>query len=378
MQNSKRAGFTLVELMVAMALTLFVMVILTQAFATSLDTFSAMKGIGDMQQNLRTAGNILRSDLSQDHLEGKRRLSDLSGPNGTAQIVAQPPQAGFVAVMQESLVGTPGYVNEGVDSNGLPSYRANNHVLYLTIKRKGNRQENFFTTPLLGTAAELGSFFGAKTAYDVDPAIQLPYFTLTPPYVAGSTSAFYSSQWAEVVYFLMRTGSTEEPNNPASGIGTPTFGLYRAQFVMVPDSTNVNTLGLLTAATQTGTFGQMSTSPTLLFNSPSDAATIPGRRVIPNLTPAIFQGLIGPPGGPAGDVRFQTSDVNGATQEHAANLVLPNVISFHVQIMPTGAIGTTVFEDIPLAAAGAHFRRLRYDKSPGLRPAGHPGHLARL
>ena len=51
-----RAGFTLIELMVAMALTVFIMVILSQAFILSLDTFSGMKGIGDMQQIFRHGG----------------------------------------------------------------------------------------------------------------------------------------------------------------------------------------------------------------------------------------------------------------------------------------------------------------------------------
>src|SRR5262249_31288127 len=101
-----RTGFTLIELMVAMALTLFIMVILSQAFVTALETFSGMKAIGDMQQKLRTAEVMLRDDLSQDHLEGKRRLSDqtlvLNGP----EIVAHHPQAGFFAVLRGSKIPT--------------------------------------------------------------------------------------------------------------------------------------------------------------------------------------------------------------------------------------------------------------------------------
>jgi hypothetical protein len=66
----------------------------------------------------------------------------------------------------------------------------------------------------------------------------MPSATTTLPYTGG-TQAFYSSQWAEVIYYLKRTGSTEEPNNPTSNLGTPTFELYRAQFVMVPDGTEL-------------------------------------------------------------------------------------------------------------------------------------------
>jgi prepilin-type N-terminal cleavage/methylation domain-containing protein len=71
--HAHRRGFTLVEMMVAMALTVFVMVILSQCFVAGLETFSGLKAIGDMQEQLRTATNMLRADLSADHFEGKRR-----------------------------------------------------------------------------------------------------------------------------------------------------------------------------------------------------------------------------------------------------------------------------------------------------------------
>ena len=106
-----RKGFTLIELMVAMALTLFVMAILSQAFVLALDTFSGLKGIGDMQANLRTAANLLRADLVQDHLEGKRRLSDPA-------IFTARPREGFLAIRQASAS-----IFEGNDSDGLPSFR---------------------------------------------------------------------------------------------------------------------------------------------------------------------------------------------------------------------------------------------------------------
>ena len=101
-QHKSRAGFTLVEMMVVMALTMFVMVILSQAFVTSLDTFSAIKGIGDMQQNLRVATTLLRDDLRNDHFPGKRRLSDVDLTTGQSLIAMQPPQAGFFALIQGS------------------------------------------------------------------------------------------------------------------------------------------------------------------------------------------------------------------------------------------------------------------------------------
>ena len=40
MRSQSRAGFTLIELMVALALTMFLMVILTQCFVLSLEIFA--------------------------------------------------------------------------------------------------------------------------------------------------------------------------------------------------------------------------------------------------------------------------------------------------------------------------------------------------
>jgi prepilin-type N-terminal cleavage/methylation domain-containing protein len=347
MRKHKHAGFTLVELMVAMALTLFIMVILSQAFVTALETFAGMKGIGDMQQNLRTAGNILKSDLSEDHFEGKRRLSDFAG--GSPLLVTQPAQAGFFTVVQQSAMGSANYIDEGEDTYSVPgvrSYRATDHVLYLTVKRKGNRLENFFSASLQGSPADLGTFFGKATAYDVDPRFQLPYVTYTQPYFPGSGAAFYSSQWAEVIYYLKRTGSTEEPNNPNSSLGTPTYGLYRAQFVMVPDATNVtgiySTTGLELTTFKALSCDKSNANPLLInFFSPADAASFVAgqtpvvKRVVPvvsNFTPqaASLNNVT---------ARVEINSDPSVSSSGSDALLLPSVISFQVQVMPTTDAG---------------------------------------
>src|SRR5215469_16105443 len=74
----RRPGFTIVELLVSMALILFVMVILTEAFSAGLDTFRELKAIGDMQERIRSVALVLRTDLKRDHFDEARgyRLSD--------------------------------------------------------------------------------------------------------------------------------------------------------------------------------------------------------------------------------------------------------------------------------------------------------------
>ena len=73
----RRAGVSLVEMLVAVALVLFIMVILSEAFRAGLESFRLLKGVGDMQVRLRTATGVLRSDLTSDHfIEAGPRLSD--------------------------------------------------------------------------------------------------------------------------------------------------------------------------------------------------------------------------------------------------------------------------------------------------------------
>jgi hypothetical protein len=345
MRSQSRTGFTLIELMVAMALTMFVMVILSQAFVLALETFSNMTGVGTMVSNLRTFEVLFRDDVGQDHFEGKRRLSDLN-MLGQPQIVVAPPEAGFLALRQPTAAGSATYVSEGNDANGLPSYRAVDQYIYMTVKRKGNQQQSFFTAALSGGPNVLTPFFSRQTAYNMLPQANgsatpdLPNSTWTTPYPnngGGGPTAFYSSQWAEVVYYLVRTGTTEEANNPASLSGTPTFSLYRAEFVMVPDGTNVSTI--YTPPTfnpvllSQSSFAAMScnpggvAAPVLQFYSPADAAQ--SRRMISDLTAFT-------PGKPLAAFNAVEARIH-----LNATLVVPNVLSFEVQAMRIGEVSFT-------------------------------------
>ena len=91
----KRAAFTLVEMLVSMALILFIMVILSQAFTTGLQVFRQLKGLGDMEERLRSTSQILRRDLAAYHFENYRKLSD---PTFWSD---GPPQQGFLPHIAE-------------------------------------------------------------------------------------------------------------------------------------------------------------------------------------------------------------------------------------------------------------------------------------
>src|SRR5207247_700041 len=95
-------GFTLVEMMVSMALVIFIMLLLTQAFIAGLESFRQLKALGDMEERLRSAASILKGDLGADHFEGVKKLSD---PDF---FTFGPPQEGFFRIWQGKLrVGPP-------------------------------------------------------------------------------------------------------------------------------------------------------------------------------------------------------------------------------------------------------------------------------
>ena len=71
-----RAGFTLVELLVAMALIIFIMALISAAFVAATGTFRDLKATAQLAENLRTTTTILRRYLSAYHFEGQKRLSD--------------------------------------------------------------------------------------------------------------------------------------------------------------------------------------------------------------------------------------------------------------------------------------------------------------
>src|SRR5579884_2648247 len=117
----RRQGFTLVELLVAMALIIFMMAILSGAFQAALGTFRNLKAQGDLAEKLRATAQILQRDLAANHFDGNRRLSDPTFWNNG------PPQQGFFRIWQNS--PAPGTKKEGADVSGIGSYYSTGHYL---------------------------------------------------------------------------------------------------------------------------------------------------------------------------------------------------------------------------------------------------------
>ncbi|HLN32257.1 MAG TPA: prepilin-type N-terminal cleavage/methylation domain-containing protein [Gemmataceae bacterium] len=311
----QRKGFTLVEMMVAMALTLFIMVILSQAFVAALETFRQLKAIGDMEERLRSVSTLLRRELAADHFEGRKRLSNPGFFNGG------PPREGFFRIFQGSATAVAGPANfwEGYDSDGIGSTRATDHLLHFTVKLRGNNPQDVFTASI-GSASLLNGY---------QPPIDSRY----------QSSGNYNSQWAEVAYFLRANGDT---TSGAPGVGTPLFSLYRRQRLLVPLNSGVTDSTDTTGTYPVNVYANVSCSEPLVaspgpppyypvyFNSPNDI-TIPERRFAMSNNAGTTQ----PPPPPItiANGRYPILADNASITTPGADLLLTDVISFDIRFM---------------------------------------------
>ncbi len=256
--RTRRPGFTLIEVLVAAGLCMLIMVVMTQAFAAGIDTFSVLKSTGELQERLAISGTVLQTDLAATHLENQvgepTRVSNIRFDkigDPAYEKTARPPYRGFFRIQQEA----PSML-EGVDPDTIPSTKADgsagkSHILHMAIKLPGTRQDRAFTANLTGT-----------TAANILTLSQTSLINLEP------LATRYCSQWAEVAYFLNpnSTGTT------AAG-STPLFSLHRRIRVL----TQNDDTGISWSANQATAPG-MSCSPVL----PSKNLNGPGNITVPD------------------------------------------------------------------------------------------------
>ncbi|MEI7688342.1 MAG: prepilin-type N-terminal cleavage/methylation domain-containing protein [Planctomycetota bacterium] len=310
----RRGGFTLVELMVSIGLTLFIMVIIVEAFTLSLDSFQGFRAVGELTTQVRSALYLVRTDLAQSHLEASRRPSDPG-------FWESPRREGFFVVRQGTAPNAgPNYRDEGVDFDGVRSSIATDHVLHFSNRLRGNRRDQF----VIETAP-------SQTATLASSQTMVPKLLTETNYMASTDAGLTSSQWSEVSYFLrpMLNPSTgapltiAEPYSPGQFI--PLYNLYRTQLLVFPYTDTINTLYNYDAAVPTGAFNSVkmysraaAAGPNnkIQFYSPNDLAKGAATR---SLNPA-------------------------APDTSRASLVATNVVSFQVRIIKIGDAG---FEDLP-------------------------------
>jgi len=199
--SRRRSGLTLPELMVAAAMSMVIMLIIAFAFREGINSFRKLRGVGQMQDRLRSAQNVLKRDLSSEHFGGLFQQG-INGPYVRDQrldiIGWKPPEEGYFEVRQL----TPSQIELApngtplVDGDGIPSYAATDHSLRFTVKLTGKRQQDWFYAFVAGNGTGIG---------DVD--------------FSSATAA--ATRWAEVAYFLSPNGDNAN--------GTPLYTLYRQE-----------------------------------------------------------------------------------------------------------------------------------------------------
>lgn len=324
--GSTHSGFTLVELLVSMALMMFIMVILVEAFSAGMDTFQNLRALGDLQEQLRSVSQLLQSDLAQPHFEGNRRCSD-------SNFWSEPRREGFFRIVQLSAPKTTGsstmYVEEAdntppnypgltyldypTDPNGvLKCYRARDHRLHFAVRTRGNERDKFFFDT---TATGMGGLRTTAVNADADT-------------IYGGT--YLTSQWAEVGYALVNQAApmlTEVPESVASPTPAGTVKLhtlYRYQYVAPSYVDDLNARKFGSNATDFLYTSVKSGGNPLEFYSPNDLAR--GRRAFDPTaaTPAVAS---------------------------ARSVVCTNVVSFQVRVLKSNSTNG-VYEDLPTDSNG--------------------------
>jgi prepilin-type N-terminal cleavage/methylation domain-containing protein len=360
----RRRGFTLVELMVSLALIVFIMAIISEAFAMATKTFSDLKGAGDLAEKLRTTTAILRHWLSAQHCVTNSGVGpssaqwnpSLSQPPfwWPTPTTAGPPYAlpiqGYFRIYQGTGLGTAPNTLEGSDStftfpstppSPFPTYRVVNHALQFTVQlpfpgRSGFDRSDFFAGYLPNPCPATPPLAGI-----VDSRYQ------------DAATGLYTSQWAEMAFFLRalidpNTGAQETAN------GTKLWGLYMRQQLAVPVSASGPTsITGVTASDYVELSGALvppnpaptpppAATPALYCNSPADL-TEPVRRFGMDPTNANFlAGMLPAPLTTSDVVGYHTFKDDIATtagnygQFAGADLLLTNVVSFEVRVLLTG------------------------------------------
>ena len=101
--TARARGFTIVELLVALALIILIMAILSEAFVAALESVRYLKAVGDVQERLRVGATPLRRDLLARHFVEDEKVSTLRpdpSPNPWPDNIT----GGFVRIEQGAML----------------------------------------------------------------------------------------------------------------------------------------------------------------------------------------------------------------------------------------------------------------------------------
>jgi type II secretory pathway pseudopilin PulG len=295
---NRRSAFTLVEMMVASALIIFMMYIIASAFQSGLTSFRTLKTQGDMQEKLRGVATALRMDLTAEHFGGNFDPTN-QGPFVSSQRLTDqtwtPPQKGYFRISQAAATGS----QEGIDPDGAQTQAAGLRYFQATAATAQNTYLQFTVNLTDGHPATRDARGRRDQMFASDSASLTAYSR--PDYNMGDASTPFSSNWAEITYFLQNNLQTTDG-------AVPLYTLFRRQKLLVePNAAMTQSFPLMPTTATASDFPDVSMwytgKPTVGYalNGPSDV-TEPVRRWgmnLANWTAANAPEAYGRPKGPS-------------------------------------------------------------------------------
>ncbi len=329
--SRRRQGFTLVEILVAAALTVLTMAILATAFQVGVNTLSHLRSVGSLAEQLRAAESTIRVELSSRHLVDSNQRPVMVSQAG--QGWAGSGRGGYLLLKQ-----TVNSEYEGVEE-GVDSYRSGSCSFFFTTRTDSTSPAEAFTT-------EVGALASLQGVRDEN----------IPEYAASTT---FASPWAEVGYFLEPGAVQTSPNENATD-SLQLYNLFRRQRVLAQRNAVV-LRDETTTPTEVGTgepkpnyvtpYPELSVSaapkglrdqpPTNLgrfaiLNSPFSVSTPANRMYSPSYTYSGAKPATGIPDATS-SLRFQS-----ASSLYGTDLMISNVVSMQITVQMADATGTLI------------------------------------
>lgn len=288
--NRRRRGYTLVEVMVALGLSVLTMWILAEAFRIGLEMIGQARAQAQLMTQLDAVGAVLQRDLVYAH----PFLPDDNRPNRGLRLSDQrvdllasggwtPPLGGFFRIISTS----PSVL--GSDSEGWPIYTSSNHALHFTA---------------------------------ILPDHETNLFRVAVPPDGYSPGGTYESRAAEVAYFLVDT-------NAITPTGNRLHNLVRRQRLVAVTGADRARLDTNSAGQY---FSDLIASKPVAPGSPTTAYTLqevrdPANRLPISLTMPLPWPITAPLTSPRPILpSLPPTDLSGE------DILLPNVLSFEVMV----------------------------------------------
>jgi prepilin-type N-terminal cleavage/methylation domain-containing protein len=382
-----RLGFSLVELLVAMALIAFIMTILSSAFAYAAATFSNLKAAGDLAERLRGAMTMLRRDLAAPHF-GNNSFK-LSDPIWNDAPTTGPPDGtkvqGFFRIYQDSLTpvtvnGVTYYMTPVLPPPATPSIQwpvtpLPNEITTYSTYRTMLHFSVVTANPSSITATMPGDYFSTDIQYALDPLVNpaggfTTLFNQDQRYQPPGT--VLRSPSAEVAWWMSQSLNPDgTPNMTATEPGQvpqPLFQLRRRQCLIWPEGPNgAGNYPTLTVPSATSNYAEVSVpangGQVNIIGGSSNTVIFPANRFA--MTPGVAANPQGAPLDP----------INIYPITRVDDIVLDNVLSFDVKVLlvtnPTTTPPTTAstFVDLydPSVQAYATLNNPAWSKPGGPR-----------